>query len=102
MRLSACVYTLLALAACAPEPDLTPVRFTDVTAACGLDFRMHSGGRVKNYIIEAKGGGGAFLDYDGDGWLDIYLVNGSRLEGYPDPATAPDQRPLPQHGRWHL
>ena len=90
MRPSTCAhYALLALAACAPAPDLTPVHFTDVTAACGLDFRMHSGGRVKNYIIEAKGGGGAFLDYDGDGWLDIYLVNGSRLEGYPDPATAP-------------
>ncbi len=89
MRPSTCAYALLVLAACAPEPDLTPVRFTDVTVACGLDFRMHSGGRVKNYIIEAKGGGGAFLDYDGDGWLDIYLVNGSRLEGYPDPATAP-------------
>ena len=90
MRPSTCAYyALLALAACTPTPDLTPVRFTDVTAACGLDFRMHSGNRVKNYIIEAKGGGGAFLDYDGDGWLDIYLVNGSRLEGYPDPATAP-------------
>ena len=90
MRPSTCAYyALLALAACTSAPDLTPVRFTDVTAACGLDFRMHSGGRVKNYIIEAKGGGGAFLDYDGDGWLDIYLVNGSRLEGYPNPTTAP-------------
>ena len=90
MRPSTCAYyALLALAACAPTPDLTPVRFTDVTAACGLDFRMHSGSQVKNYIIESKGGGGAFLDYDGDGWLDIYLVNGSRLEGYPDSAAAP-------------
>ncbi len=90
MRPSTCAYyALLALAACVPTPDLTPVRFTDVTTACGLDFRMYSGGRVKNYIIEAKGGGGAFLDYDDDGWLDIYLVNGSRLEGYPDSATAP-------------
>ncbi len=80
------------LAACeapTPEPDLTPVRFTDVTATCGLDFRMYSGSQVKNYIIEAKGGGGAFFDYDGDGWLDIYLVNGSRLAGYPDSAQAP-------------
>ncbi len=80
---------LLALAACAPVPDPTPVRFTDVAAQCGLDFLMHSGSRVKNHIIESKGGGGAFLDYDGDGWLDIYLINGSRLGGYPDPATAP-------------
>ena len=78
------------LAACdAPAPDPSPVRFTDVTAECGLNFLMHSGSRVKNYIIESKGGGGAFLDYDGDGWLDIYLINGSRLKGYPDPAAAP-------------
>ena len=78
------------LAACdAPAPDPSPVRFTDVTAECGLNFLMHSGSRVKNYIVESKGGGGAFLDYDGDGWLDIYLINGSRLKGYPDPAAAP-------------
>ncbi len=90
MRPSTCAYcALLALAACVPTPDLTSVRFTDVTAAHGLDFRMYSGSRVKNYILESKGGGGAFLDYNGDGWLDIYLVNGSRLEGYPDSAAAP-------------
>src|SRR5262249_41497609 len=33
----------------------------------------------KNYIIEAKGAGLAFFDYDNDGWLDIYLTNGTRL-----------------------
>ena len=78
------------LAACdAPAPTPMPAHFTEVAVVSGLHFEMRSGGQVKNYIIEAKGGGGAFLDYDGDGWLDIYLVNGSRLEGYPDPATAP-------------
>ena len=89
-------FILLTLAACAPEldttspaADLTPVHFTDVTATAGLDFRMQSGSRVKNYIVESKGGGGAFLDYDGDGWLDIYLINGSRFEAYPDSAPAP-------------
>ncbi|RKY57902.1 MAG: hypothetical protein DRP95_06485, partial [Candidatus Latescibacterota bacterium] len=36
------------------------------------------------YIVEAKGGGAAvFLDYNGDGWMDIYIVNGSKLEGFP-------------------
>ncbi|HID11639.1 MAG TPA: CRTAC1 family protein [Candidatus Latescibacteria bacterium] len=36
------------------------------------------------YIVEAKGGGAAvFLDYDNDGWMDIYIVNGSKLEGFP-------------------
>lgn len=64
-------------------------RFVDRTAAASLDFQHRSGGQVKNYIVEAKGGGGAFLDYDRDGYLDIYLVNGSRLEGYEAPDTPP-------------
>ena len=78
------------LAACdSPAPPPAPTRFVEVTTAAGLHFEMRSGGQVKNYIVEAKGGGGAFFDYDGDGWLDIYLVNGSRLEGYPDSTSAP-------------
>ena len=88
MTRSACVCcVLVALAACAPEPPVAnrpapdPVRFADVTATAGVGFQMRSGGRVKNYIVESKGGGGSFLDYDNDGWLDIYLVNGSRLGG---------------------
>ena len=81
---------LLGLAACAPEPEpatnLTPITFTDVATAASLDFHMRSGGRIKNYIVESKGGGGAFFDYDGDGWLDIYLVNGSQFAAYADSA----------------
>ena len=82
---------LLALTACAADPDppaptLAPVRYADVTRAAGIDFVMRSGGRTKNYIVEAKGGGGAFFDYDGDGRLDIYLVNGSRFGTVPDSA----------------
>ena len=73
------------LAACdAPPP---PARFTEVAAASGLDFELRSGGQVKNYILESKGGGGGFLDYDGDGWLDIYLVNGGQF-GAPAPPNA--------------
>ncbi len=74
----------VALLAACDAPD--PVRFAEVGTAAGLRFELRSGGQVKNYIVEAKGGGGAFLDYDGDGWLDIYLVNGSRLKGYSDSA----------------
>ncbi|MGE0359459.1 MAG: CRTAC1 family protein [Vicinamibacterales bacterium] len=58
----------------APSPDL-PV-FADVTAAAGLRFQHVHGGTGKRYLPEAMGPGGAFLDYDGDGWLDVLLPNG--------------------------
>ena len=38
---------------------------------------------VKRYIVEANGAGIAFYDYDHDGWLDVFLVNGTKLEGFP-------------------
>ena len=84
-------FSLLALAACAANPDppatpIVPVRYADVTRTAGIDFVMRSGSRTKNYIVEAKGGGGAFFDYDGDGRLDIYLVNGGRFGSAPDSA----------------
>ena len=60
-------------------------RFTDVTAAAGLT-RPTVYGSVDNpqYIVEAIGCGAAFLDYDNDGWLDIFLLNGRTLEGVPE------------------
>ncbi len=61
-----------------------PVRFTDVAKQAGLRDLIYYGGveRVK-YIVEANGCGVAFFDYDHDGWLDILVLNGSRLEGFP-------------------
>ena len=74
------------LSACASQPphDVPapppPSPFVDVTEEAGLDWEHRSGGPDKWHILEAKGGGGAFFDYDGDGFIDIYLVNGSSLE----------------------
>jgi hypothetical protein len=49
---------------------------TDVTTAAGIDFHHNSGAFGAKYLPETMGPGCAFLDYDGDGWLDILLVNG--------------------------
>ena len=52
---------------------------TDVTTAAGIDFHHNSGAFGAKYLPETMGPGCAFLDYDGDGWLDILLVNGMDL-----------------------
>ena len=60
------------------------ISFLDVARESGLNAKTIFGGQHKNkYLLETTGCGVAFYDYDGDGWLDIFLVNGSRLEGFP-------------------
>jgi enediyne biosynthesis protein E4 len=59
-----------------------PLFFVDVTAKSGIDFHLTCGGAEKRYIMESMCGGVAVLDYDNDGWMDIFLVNGSTLEDY--------------------
>ncbi len=55
-----------------------PVIFEDISQQAGLDTWKHTMGTPeKNYIIETNGSGVGLIDYDNDGWLDIYLVNGS-------------------------
>ena len=67
-------------------PFLT--QFTDVAKAAGLTQSVVYGGvEHKTYITETIGCGVAFFDYDNDGWLDIFLLTGSRLEGTPAYAT---------------
>jgi hypothetical protein len=58
--------------------------FINVAKEAGLNAKTVYGGEHKNkYLLETTGCGVAFYDYDNDGWLDIFLVNGSRLEGFP-------------------
>src|SRR3954447_16151142 len=64
------------LRAAAAEPQ-----FTDVTAAAGIRFRHNSGAAGKKYLPETLGAGGAFLDFDNDGWQDIFLVNSRNWPG---------------------
>ena len=60
-----------------------PASFVDIARAAGLTHETVYGAVDKaNYIVESNGCGVAFYDYDNDGWLDIFLLNGSRLEGF--------------------
>ena len=60
------------------------VSFVDIGKQAGLNAKTIYGGEHKNkYLLETTGCGVAFYDYDSDGWLDIFLVNGWRLEGFP-------------------
>ena len=83
-----------AAAANAPGANATSaVQFVDVAREAGLNVPNVWGGvDHKRYILEAKGSGLAFFDYDNDGWLDIYLTNGTRL----DEKWAPGKSPTSQ------
>ncbi len=65
--------------------------FADTAKAAGLtSWRHESGSPSKRYIIDTVGSGVALLDYDNDGWLDIYLVNGSTYEAQAGTKAAPE------------
>jgi len=77
-----------------PQPRGKPsgipfkARFTDVAAQAGLRApTIYGGTDRKDYILETIGCGCAFFDYDNDGWLDVFLLNGTRVQGVTEGAT---------------
>ena len=81
---AACALALAGMALRPPavavaSPD-GPIQFEDATTQAGIDYRNLFGGAGKPYIIESTGNGAAWLDCDGDGLLDLFVVNGSTLE----------------------
>jgi enediyne biosynthesis protein E4 len=61
-------------AAARPRPS-GPIEFVDVTAQAGIHFKHNSGAFGKKYLPETMGSGVCFIDYDNDGWQDIFFVN---------------------------
>jgi hypothetical protein len=70
--------------------DDAPIVFSDITKQAGLEKFLHrSGSPDKKTILETVGSGVALLDYDNDGWLDIYLLNGSTIAALKGKETPP-------------
>ena len=66
--------------AAAPSSGATPGLFVDITQKSGVNFRYQASHTSKKYLIETMGPGVAVFDYDNDGRLDIFLVNGAPLD----------------------
>lgn len=67
-----------------------PVIFEDISEKAGLTHWTHTmGSKDKKYIVETNGSGVCLLDYDNDGWLDIYVVNGSTFDALDGKAPPP-------------
>jgi hypothetical protein len=62
-----------------PVAAAPQVQFEDITQKAGLAFRHTNGSSRDKHIVETMGSGGLFIDYDNDGWLDIFLVDGGSL-----------------------
>ena len=76
---------LLAAAVVVPAatqvPAQPPIQLTDVTAQSGITFRHTDGGSGHRYIVESVVAGLALFDYDNDGFIDIYFLNGAPMRG---------------------
>ncbi len=75
----------------APETAEPTVWFEDVSEASGVDFLHRHGGSGERYMVETMGSGGGMVDLDGDGRLDILLLQGQPLPGHPEEGPWTDQ-----------
>jgi hypothetical protein len=72
----------MSLDALGAPPSAPGFRLVDVTAGAGVQFRHNSGAYGGKLLPETLGAGCAFLDYDGDGWQDILVINGTDWPGH--------------------
>jgi len=78
------------------QPQPLPGKFIDATAALGLHFQYFASHTAKHYLPETMGAGAALFDYDNDGRLDIFLVNGAPLTD-PTPKGSIPQKSGPRY-----
>jgi hypothetical protein len=70
-------------------PDTPSIQFRDVTQLAGIHFTHNNGAFGKKFLPETMGPGVAFIDYDNDGWPDIFLVNGMDWPGHAQKHSTP-------------
>src|ERR1035441_10196958 len=86
------VFCVLGLALFGGERARAPLPvFLDTAAKAGITFQLLSSRTPQKYLIESMPGGVAMLDYDGDGFEDLFFVNGARLQNPMPPGAPPDK-----------
>ncbi|HEV8131518.1 MAG TPA: CRTAC1 family protein [Acidobacteriota bacterium] len=83
---------IFGLAFCLLAAQSGNITFTDITAASGIHFKHEASKTSEKYLIETMGSGVAVFDFDNDGWLDVFFVNGARLADPMPKGAAPDKR----------
>jgi hypothetical protein len=84
--LATIVIIVLAAAAKRSDAQAPPLTLTDVAVEAGITFRHENAASKEKFLIETMGGGGGWIDYDNDGYLDFYLSNSAATDFYHPPA----------------
>ena len=80
------------------SPESNEEYYQEIGAAIGLDFKHSIGADEMKNIVESVGGGAAFLDYDQDGFLDVYVTSGTWLKGF---SKSDQPKELPENHLYH-
>lgn len=81
LHILALLLAIAELAMPSAAEELSRVQFADVSQTCGIQFTHTDGGNGQRFIVESVVCGLALFDYDNDGWIDIYFLNGAALPG---------------------